>query len=134
LAAGQRRRLERLTRLLERLDLEARRGVLIVVEGKNDCKALSALGISGSFFCLKNTGNILADQLDEIEGDEVILLVDFDREGEELSKSVISYLGCRGVKVRTYLWRGMKALVKRDVKDVEGLPSYLERLKKNIEI
>lgn len=129
---NQQRKLERLTKLLEKLDSEARKGIPIVVEGKHDCRALNALGISGDFFCLKSTGNILADQLDEVEGDEVILLVDFDGEGRRLARSVISYLGGRGVKVRSFFWRRMKALLRRDVKDVEGLPSYLERLKKNI--
>jgi hypothetical protein len=35
----------------------------------------------------------------------------------------------RRVKVNLVFWRMIRALVRRDVKDVEGLPSYIESLK-----
>jgi len=37
-----------------------------------------------------------------------------------------------GVKVNLTFWRRLKALLKRNVKDVEGLPSYLKSLKKRV--
>lgn len=117
--------------LLEKLRNESARGARILVEGRKDSEALRLLEVQGPIFCIKSSGNVLADQLDRIEAEEVLLLTDFDREGEELFKEACMYLESRGVKVRGYVWRKMKAVVERDVKDVEGIPGYLERLKKS---
>jgi len=124
-------KLEKINNLLQNLANEAGKGTPIIVEGRRDCRTLNNIGIKGNFFCLKSTGSILSDQLDKIEGTEVILLVDFDKEGKKLAKKIGSHLSHRGIKVRRFYWKRIKVLIGKDVKDVEGIHSYLERLKSN---
>jgi 5S rRNA maturation endonuclease (ribonuclease M5) len=124
-------KLEKINNLLQKLANEASKGTPIIVEGQHDRRTLNNLGVKGNFFCLKSTGNILLDQLDKIEGTEAILLVDFDKEGIKLVKKIVNYLHFRGIKVRRFYWRRIKSLMGKDIKDVEGMHSYLERLKSN---
>ena len=43
---------------------------------------------------------------------------------------ITQYLEEKRVKVNSVFWRKLSGLVRRDVKDIEGIPSYLEKLKK----
>jgi len=132
LMATYERILERLPKTLERLSRKGASGVLIIVEGRKDATALRRLGIKGKMFTIKNSGKILEDSLDEAFGPEVVILVDFDEHGTELAKEIANYLESRRIKADLSIWRDVRALVRRDIKDVEGLPSYLERLKKRV--
>ena len=124
-------KLEKINDLFQKLTNEASKGTPIIVEGQNDCRTLNNLGIKGNFLCLKSTSNILLDQLDKIEETKVILLVDFDKEGIELVKKIVRYLNLKGIKVSLFYWRRIKRLLGGDVKDIESVGSYLERLKSN---
>jgi 5S rRNA maturation endonuclease (ribonuclease M5) len=124
------RKLESITRILEHLAKEASKGVPVIVEGRNDLNALSELNIRGRIVCIKNSGKIFADLLDSIQSRSIIVFVDFDKSGIDLAKKIASYSGSTGVKVNLNFWRRIRALIRRDVKDVEGIPSYLEKLKK----
>lgn len=127
---GDERRLKLMTRLLQRLATKGEEGVPIIVEGKKDLLALRKLGITGKILCVKNSCENFVDFLDRVQSDEVILLVDFDKGGASIAKNIIQYLEGRGVKVNSVIWRGIRSLARRDIKDVEGFPSYLEKLKK----
>ena len=58
------------------------------------------------------------------------LFVDFDEAGVSLARDITVCLEGKGVKVNSIFWREIGSLVRRDVKDVEGVPSFLEKLKK----
>jgi 5S rRNA maturation endonuclease (ribonuclease M5) len=80
----------------------------------------------------KTSGKSFLDVLSEIEKTgkpEIILLFDFDRRGKEWTQRLASCL--EGLKITPNLvfWRMLLGLVGRDVKDIEGLASYLETLK-----
>jgi len=126
------KKLESIIDILEHLSQEVKRGVPIIVEGRKDLHALYKLNISGTVICIKNSGKILPDLLDAVQSKNVIVLVDFDEGGITLVKIISTYLERIGVKVNLNFWRRIKALLKRNVKDVEGLPSYLETLKKRV--
>ena len=125
--------LKRLSKVLERLGNKAASGVPIIVEGKNDVKALSKLGIIGKMIKVKGSGKVLEDGLDLIYSNEVVIFVDFDEHGTELAKKISKIMESRGVKADLIIWRAVRALVRKRIKDVEGLPSYLERLKKKVQ-
>ena len=127
------RKLESITRVLHHLSQEVSRGVPIIVEGRKDLHALHKLNISGTVICIKNSGKILLDLLDLVQSKSVIVFADFDEGGIILVKIISTYLERIGVNVNLTFWRRIKALLKRDVKDVEGIPSYLEKLKKRVE-
>jgi len=124
--------LERLPKAMERLARKNASGVPIIVEGKKDVAALKRLGVKGTMLTIKDSGQVLEDVLDRTCSAEIIVFVDYDRHGLELAKEIVSYLECHRIKVDLSIWREVRALVRRDVKDVEGLPSYLERLKKKV--
>jgi 5S rRNA maturation endonuclease (ribonuclease M5) len=122
-----------LMRFLDRLKLESENGALIIVEGKKDLIALETLGIKGNVLCIKSSRKGLVDFLDEIKQNYVIVFLDFDRRGTKLTKDVITYLEAKGIVINLLYWRSIGALIRRDVKDIEGIPSYLEKLKKSVE-
>jgi 2,5-diamino-6-(ribosylamino)-4(3H)-pyrimidinone 5'-phosphate reductase len=129
------RKHEKLTQLLERLATEATKGALIVVEGKNDVEALKKLAIKGNIISVKTAGKSFVDVLAQIEEEnikEAILLLDFDRRGREWTKRLRQRLEEQRIKVNVNLWNKLRGLLGRDVKDVEGLPTYIETLKKRI--
>ena len=126
------KRLEKISNLLERLGKQSDKGTPIVVEGKNDVNALHKLGITGNVILAKTSGKSFLDVLSEIEGQqkrEVILLFDFDRRGKEWTGRMARRL--EGIKIVPNLlfWKTLLGLVGRDIKDIEGLATYLETLK-----
>jgi 2,5-diamino-6-(ribosylamino)-4(3H)-pyrimidinone 5'-phosphate reductase len=125
------KRLEKIRNLLERLEKQSTKGIPIVVEGRNDVLALHRLGIAGDLILAKTSGKSFLDVLSEIEKTgkpEIILLFDFDRRGKEWTSRLTRRL--EGLKITPNLvfWRMLLGLVGRDVKDIEGLASFLETL------
>ncbi len=126
------KKLEKIRKLLERLEKQSAKGTPIVVEGRNDTQALYRLGINGDIILAKTSGKSFLDVLAEIEQKdrhEVILLFDFDRPGKEWTRRMARCL--EGIKITPNLvfWRMLLGLVGRDVKDIEGLATYLENLR-----
>ncbi len=126
------KRLEKIQKLLGRLEKQSAKGTPIVVEGKNDIKALHILGITGDIILAKTAGKSFLDVLSEIEHKEkreIILLLDFDRRGKEWTSRMAHYL--EGLKITPNLlfWKSLLGLVGCDLKDIEGLASYLDTLK-----
>ncbi|MDH5769875.1 MAG: toprim domain-containing protein [Candidatus Bathyarchaeota archaeon] len=126
------RKYEALNESLVKLAKKADEGVPILVEGTKDLVALERLGIRGKIICVKNSNKVLVDLLDTIKDKETVVLVDFDRTGERLAERIVTYLQRKGVNANSGLWKRIGLLVKHDVKDVEGLPSYLEKIKENL--
>jgi 5S rRNA maturation endonuclease (ribonuclease M5) len=123
------RKIKRLTELLEKLARKTLSGTPIIVEGKKDVQALFRLNISGNTVTMKDTGKVLEDILEELKTHEVTVFVDFDEHGAELAREITRYMEQKHVKVNLFFWREIRSIVHRDVKDVEGLPSYLEKLR-----
>ncbi|MBS7643592.1 toprim domain-containing protein [Candidatus Bathyarchaeota archaeon] len=124
------RRLEELTSLIDRLAEESSKGVPIIVEGKKDALTLQKLGITGRVICVKASCKPLYDFLaEECQGIEIIILTDFDHRGAQLSRTITQYLQGLNAEPNLHFWKEIGSLIKRDVKDVEGLASYIEKLK-----
>jgi len=135
LSTGLQRKSERLQQLLNKLATEAAKGIPIVVEGQKDVSALHQLNVEGRFVSSKTSGKSFLDILTEIERQrvrEVILLLDFDRRGVEWTHRLKQHLEKTKIKPNLTFWNQLYGLVGRDLKDIEGLPAYLETLKKRI--
>jgi len=135
LSTGLQRKAERLSQLLEKLATEAAKGILIVVEGQKDVSALHQLNVEGNIVSSKTSGKSFLDTLTEIERQrvrEVILLLDFDRRGVEWTHRLKQHLEKTKIKPNLTFWNELYGLVGHDVKDIEGLPAYLETLKRRI--
>lgn len=68
----------------------------IIVEGKRDREVLEKLGFKN---ILEISGKSLFEILKEIKKEPVILLTDFDEEGEKLAKELYSFLKIYGIRV-----------------------------------
>ena len=135
MSTGLERKDERLTRLLEKLAAESAKGTPIVVEGQKDVSALHELNVEGKIICSKTSGKSFLDILTEIEHHkvrQVVLLLDFDRRGVEWTHRLKQHLEKTKITPNLTFWNELYGLVGRDLKDIEGLPAYLETLKKKI--
>ena len=129
------KRLEKILQLLDRLATESAKGTPIIVEGQNDVNALHNLNITGDVITAKSSGKSFLDVLSEVEKREkprVILLMDFDRRGKEWTNRLAQRLEKMRITPNLLFWKELLGLVGREVKDIEGLATYLETLRKKI--
>jgi 5S rRNA maturation endonuclease (ribonuclease M5) len=126
---------ERIEQILERLAEESANGTPIIVEGKKDTETLATFGIKGKIITAKTGGQSFLDIVSKIERNgirEVILLLDFDRRGRQGTARLKGHFEKARIKPNTRFWADLSALVGRQVKDVEGLVSYMETLKSKL--
>lgn len=123
---------EQIRKVLEQLAEENINGKPILVEGRKDIKALRNLGIKGKIISIKTGGKNLLDIISEIETSNltgVILMLDFDRRGRELTKNLKCHIEKAGINANLHFWLKLLSLAGKEVKDVEGLATYIETLK-----
>jgi 5S rRNA maturation endonuclease (ribonuclease M5) len=126
---------EKILQILEYLAEESAHGTPIIVEGKKDIETLRILNMEGTIIAAKTGGKTLLDTVSEIEKTrkkEVILLLDFDRRGKELTKRLKQHLEKTEIKANITFWLSLLGIVGKEVKDIEGLASYMETLKSKI--
>ena len=124
---------ERILQTLEWLAQESTKGIPIIVEGKKDTEALRTLAIEGNIIEVKTSGKPMLEVLYKVEkcgAPEAILLLDFDRRGKEWTKRLKQDLEKMQIKPNTIFWEKLQSIVGSEVKDIEGLKSYMETLKK----
>lgn len=125
-------KIEKIEELLERLALQSAKGMPIIVEGQNDVNVLRKLALCGDIIAAKTKKSFLAlaTEIEKLSVEEVILLMDFDRRGEEWTKRLTQYLERTKVKSNTFFWKELRNLISHDVKDIESILPYLHTLKK----
>ncbi len=120
---------EKMVGILKDLIMDANSGTAIIVEGKKDEAALRSLGTKGKIHCIHNSGYRLFEFAELIAPyKRVILLTDFDHQGEKTLKELKNYLEARRCKVDVTYWNRMKLLFRRLTKDIESLDSVISRL------
>lgn len=99
----------------------------IVVEGKNDKKALRSLGIDGEVFKI-STGTPFYEFCEGITGryKDIILFTDIDTEGQKIARRFKGHMSQNGVRVNDRFRYGL--LGKLDTHQVENLFCRLERV------
>jgi 5S rRNA maturation endonuclease (ribonuclease M5) len=126
---------EQILQVLEQLAEENKSGKPIIVEGKKDAEALKNLGVNGQIIFAKTGGKSLLDVVSEIEvagTSEILMLLDFDRRGKELTERLKSHIEKMGIKANMHYWLRLSSLVGKEIKDVEGLAKYMKTLKSKI--
>lgn len=120
-------RAERLKIVLQAL-YEVNKRIPIIVEGKRDVSALRKIGLVGEIISLHGGMGIYEFCEDIAERfHRVVLLMDWDDKGEQLSKTVAAHL--KGLWEEFSPFREIiKVLCQKDIKDIEGIPLLLERL------
>jgi 5S rRNA maturation endonuclease (ribonuclease M5) len=120
-------RAERVREILQAL-YEVNKRVPIIVEGRRDADALRRIGLVGDIITL-HAGKGLYEFCEVIAGkfQHVILLMDWDDKGEKLFRALADDL--KGLwEEFAPLREIIRVLCQKDIKDIEGIPSLLERL------
>jgi 2,5-diamino-6-(ribosylamino)-4(3H)-pyrimidinone 5'-phosphate reductase len=126
---------EKILKILNAITEESAKGTPIVVEGKKDVEALSALGIDGTVLTVKTGGKTflaVASEIEKMCTSEVVLLLDFDRRGIEGTKRLKQNLERAKVKSNVKFWRDLSKLLGKDIQSIESLPAYLGTLRAKI--
>jgi 5S rRNA maturation endonuclease (ribonuclease M5) len=123
-------RAERLREVIEYLQ-EINKRVPVIVEGKKDAAALRGLGLTGDIITLHN-GSGLYDFCDNIAErfHRVILLLDWDRKGEDLNRALSKHLKGHWEEFSSFR-ELFRVLCQKEIKDIEGIPTLLRRLEGN---
>ena len=127
-------RLEQLEAIF--LDLEfASETTPIIVEGKKDAEALAMLGITKNVITLSK-GMSLFTFSENISrrSTKAVVLTDWDRKGGHLARLLKEALMNNGVVVDNRLRAQLATLSKKEVKDIESLPRFVDRLRQLAEI
>jgi 2,5-diamino-6-(ribosylamino)-4(3H)-pyrimidinone 5'-phosphate reductase len=126
--SSERRRYERLLRIVDQIRTESQMGALVVVEGRNDASALRRIGLGEKILRIKSYGLRLREIIDSIESKRVIVLTDFDVEGQELASRISEELQHKGIHVNNIVRRQLASIVKPEVTKVEEIPSLIARM------
>lgn len=118
--------LEQIEELLSELKECAAQGVPILVEGANDERTLRGLGMEGRIFRASGSSKTLLNFLEGLAGfKQIIILTDFDRAGDKLAKFSTEHLKRLGVEPVVKFREKLKAILRKNVKDIEGLARFL---------
>lgn len=81
--------LEEFKEILDEIKEYSDKGIPLIVEGKKDEISLRKIGCSGPIITV--SGARLHEIAEESRGREVIVLTDFDEEGERIATAILSY-------------------------------------------
>ena len=124
---------QKILQILERIAQQSAKETPILVEGRRDAETLRKLAITGKIITTKTSGKSFLDVVSEVKNcgaQEVVLLMDFDRRGKEWTKKLKQHLEKMRIKPNTSFWRNLLNLTGHEVKDIEGLASYMATLER----
>ncbi|MGA9138946.1 MAG: toprim domain-containing protein [Methanocella sp.] len=122
-------RLAGIEQVIDELTDRALCGAVILVEGKRDVEALFRLGINGEVLMTSHRQLLNLSESLARSGKDVIILTDWDERGEEVAKQISLYLEADGARPDNALRTSLKGLLKKDIKDVESLFGFVEKLR-----
>ncbi len=98
---NDKRKKKQLLNLIERLKKE---NIVILVEGKKDINSLRDIGIKNRIIKVSDNQKPLFSLVEDIKKrwEEAIILTDWDKHGDELSKKLSRLLERNGVKPNDY--------------------------------
>jgi len=119
---------ERLVEVLDAL-IEANEDAPVIVEGERDAKALRAIGLAGEIVTL-HRGVTVFNFCERLAAHQrrVVILTDWDLRGGQLARRLRDGLAANGVAYDDDLRARLAALCQKDIKAVEDLHTYMERL------
>jgi 5S rRNA maturation endonuclease (ribonuclease M5) len=125
-------RLEKLEKAVEEM-IERSESEPVIVEGKRDVRALREIGVGGIVKPV-NTGIGIINFCEALsaEHDSFIILTDWDRKGGQIAHHLEIGFESVDVKYDTQIRATFAMLTKKEIKDVESLPSYLDRLRMSV--
>lgn len=121
--------LEALEELISELIEASSQGAAVIVEGRRDLLALRSLGLSGPVIMASH--RIALDLAEEAARSysHIILLTDWDRKGDEMCRTIERHLRHAGSRPDGEIRSKLKKLVKKEIKDVESLGRYAQKMR-----
>lgn len=104
-------------------------GTAIIVEGMRDMRALRALGISGPVILASRRPALELAEDAARRYKEIIVLTDWDQKGDEMAGMIDQHLRSAGIRADLDIRSRLKKLVRKEIKDVESLSRYVERMR-----
>ena len=123
------KRLEKIEELIDELLQQSKAGTIIIVEGKRDIVALRKLGIRGHVEAAAQKKLLEFSERIANDGKDIIILTDWDRRGDILSLKLTTYLRDLGNDPDLLIRERLRSLVKKEIKDVESLFTYVVKLR-----
>ncbi len=121
--------LEALEELIASLIEASFQGAAIIVEGRRDKQALRALGLKGPVIMASRRPAL--DLAEDVARSypQIVLLTDWDEKGDEMAKTIELHLRSAGSRPDLEIRSRLRKLVKKEIKDVESLSLYVERMR-----
>jgi 5S rRNA maturation endonuclease (ribonuclease M5) len=120
---------ESLEDLIATLVEASEEGAAIIVEGVRDERSLRDLGVKGPIIRASRRPALVVAEEAARDYRVVVILTDWDRAGEELARRMELHLQGTGARVDTETREKLKRMVRREIKDVESLSRFVERVR-----
>ena len=121
--------LEALEELIASLLDASYQGAAIIVEGRRDLQALRALGLPGPVIMASRRSALDLAEDAARSYPQIILLTDWDSKGDEMCETIDYHLRSVGSRPDKEIRSRLKKLVKKEIKDVESLSQYAQRMR-----
>ncbi len=122
-------RLESIEEIILELQALADTGAIIVVEGRRDVASLRSLGINGEIRLASQQPLLeFTEQLSK-SGKKIVVLTDWDKRGGMMARKIIDDLLFYGIVPNTDIRSRIGILVRKSIKDIESLNSYVNRMR-----
>lgn len=121
--------IEALEELIGALLEASQRGAAIIVEGRRDKMALQSLGASGPVIMASSKSILDMAEDAASQYQEIVVLTDWDEKGEEMALLIEQHLRCTKSLANMEIRSRLKRLVRKEIKDVESLGFYVERMR-----
>ena len=121
-------RLEQVEKVLSHLQ-DLSETTPIIVEGLRDIAALKRMGITRNVISLGKGDSIFSfsENLSRTTK-RAVILTDWDRKGGQLARMLKESLMANGVIANDNIRAKLGILSKKEVKDIESIPAFVERL------
>lgn len=120
---------EALEKLIASLQDASLGGAVIIVEGRRDESALRSLCIRGPVMMASHRPALDLAEDAARNYSQIVVLTDWDEKGEEMARNIEQYLRSVGSRADMDIRSRLKRLVRKEIKDVESLDLYVERMR-----
>ncbi len=105
-------------------------GAAMIVEGERDERSLRDLGVEGPIVRAARRPALEVAEEAARDYKDLVVLTDWDRAGEELARRIERHLLPTRARVDLDTRERLKRMVRREIKDVESLSSFVERVRR----
>ncbi len=123
-------RYERLLEIMQEIDEASHLGC-VIVEGKRDLDALRILGVEGEIITF-NRGVSVHEFCEQVlaQYSSTVILMDWDGTGQKLQDRLCKEMP-GAWEPYSHLRRVLKMLCQKEIRDIEGIPGLVRRLREN---